>query len=236
MPVRHACEQRGVEPLGPDREAFRVAAGTEIPTLAGEREQVLVGTSVTPDAGEAVLENAARKELGRDLADDGAPWAVRAREPPVADRPQAVEMILHQPKQRGRLWASRLVDAEGLRRRGCRRVCHVPKRAPRSWRAEHTGDRPGSCHHGVASQAVLPQPAVRLTASTASRGNTRGNTALVLTATTAGWTAVGRSEQLLCDGEHVGRTLAPPALARHLCPPRAPRPPPPRSPCTPPSS
>ena len=71
LAVRHGCEQRGVEPLGQDREAFRVAAGTEVPTLAGEREQVFVGTGVTPDAREAVLEDAAGEELVRDLADHG---------------------------------------------------------------------------------------------------------------------------------------------------------------------
>jgi hypothetical protein len=86
LPVRHRCEERGVEPLGPDREAFRVAAGTEVATLAGEREQVLVGTGVTPDAREAVLEDAAGEELVRDLADDGAPRAVLARKALVVHR------------------------------------------------------------------------------------------------------------------------------------------------------
>ena len=131
LPVRHGCEERGVEPLGPDGEAFRVAAGTEVPTLAGEREQVLVGTGVTPDAREAVLEDAAGEELVRDLADHGAPRAVLVREALVVHRLQAVEMILHQPEQRRRLWTSGLVDAEGHRRRVCRGVCrgvcHVPQ-------------------------------------------------------------------------------------------------------------
>jgi hypothetical protein len=80
LPVRHGREQRGVQPLGPDREAFRVAAGTDVPTLAGEGEQVLVGTGVTPDAREPVLEDAAGKELVRDLRDDGAPRAVMSRD------------------------------------------------------------------------------------------------------------------------------------------------------------
>jgi hypothetical protein len=52
-------------------------------------------------------------ELVRDLADDGAPRAVVAREALVVHRLQAVEMILHQPKQRRSLRASRLVDADG---------------------------------------------------------------------------------------------------------------------------
>jgi len=86
LPVRHRCEERGVEPLGPDREAFRVAAGTEVAILAGEREQVLVGTGITPDAREAVLEDAAGEELVRDLADDGAPRAVLARKALVVHR------------------------------------------------------------------------------------------------------------------------------------------------------
>src|SRR5674476_50909 len=90
LPVRHGCEERGVEPLGPDGEAFRVAAGTEVPTLAGEREQVLVGTGVTPDAREAVLEDAAGEELVRDLADHGAPRAVLVREALVVHRLQTV--------------------------------------------------------------------------------------------------------------------------------------------------
>ena len=127
LPVRHGREQRGVQPLGPDREAFRVAAGTEVPAFAGEGEQVFVGTGVTPDAREPVLEDAAGEELVRDLADDGAPRAVLAREALVVHRLQAVEMILHQPEQRRRLWTSGLVDAEGHRRRVCRGVCHVPQ-------------------------------------------------------------------------------------------------------------
>ena len=28
--MRHGCEQRGVQPLGPDREAFRVAAANQL--------------------------------------------------------------------------------------------------------------------------------------------------------------------------------------------------------------
>jgi hypothetical protein len=86
LPVRHRCEERGVEPLGPDREACRVAAGTEVAILAGEREQVLVGTGITPDAREAVLEDAAGEELVRDLADDGAPRAVLARKALIVHR------------------------------------------------------------------------------------------------------------------------------------------------------
>jgi len=63
-----------------------VAAGTEVAILAGEREQVLVGTGITPDAREAVLEDAAGEELVRDLADDGAPRAVLARKALVVHR------------------------------------------------------------------------------------------------------------------------------------------------------
>ena len=42
----------------------------------GEQEKVLVRTGVTPDAREAVLEDAAVEELVRDLAHDGTPRAV----------------------------------------------------------------------------------------------------------------------------------------------------------------
>jgi len=41
LPVRHGREERGVQPLGPDREALGVAARAEVPALAREREQVL---------------------------------------------------------------------------------------------------------------------------------------------------------------------------------------------------
>ena len=82
-----------------------------------------MGTGVTADAREAVLEDTAGEELVRDLADHGAPRAVLVREALVVHRLQAVEMILHQPEQRRRLWASGLVDAVGHRRR----VCHVPQ-------------------------------------------------------------------------------------------------------------
>lgn len=99
-----------------------MAAGAEVPPLAGEREQVFVRAGVTPDAREAVREDAAGEELVRDLADDGAPRAVVVREALVVHRLQAVELILHQPKQRRRLRTPGLVDAEGHRRR----VGHVP--------------------------------------------------------------------------------------------------------------
>jgi hypothetical protein len=56
-----------------------VAARAEVPALAGEGEQVFVGTGVTPDAREPVLEDAAGKELVRDLRDDGTPRAVLVR-------------------------------------------------------------------------------------------------------------------------------------------------------------
>lgn len=55
---------------------------------------------------EAVLEDAAGEELVCDLADDGAPRAVLARKAVVVHRLQAVELILHQLKQRRRLRAS----------------------------------------------------------------------------------------------------------------------------------
>lgn len=126
LPVRLGREERGVQPLGPDSEAFRVAAGTEAPALAGEREQVFVGTGVTSEARETVREDTAGEELGRDLSDDRAPRAVVAREALVGHRLQSVEVILHYPEQRRRLRAPGLVDAEARRRGGCP-VPHAPQ-------------------------------------------------------------------------------------------------------------
>lgn len=77
-----------------------MVAGAEVPTLAREREQVLVHTGVTPDASEAVREDAAGEELVRGLADDGAPRAVLAREMLVVDGLQPLHVIRHQPEQR----------------------------------------------------------------------------------------------------------------------------------------
>ena len=93
LPVRHRREQRGVQPLGPDGESLGMTTGAEIPALAREGEQILVRAGVAADAGEAVLEDAAGKELVGDLCDDGAPWAILAREALVVDRLQAIQMI-----------------------------------------------------------------------------------------------------------------------------------------------
>src|SRR5674476_119246 len=79
-----------------NREMVPPAHLAEVPALAGEGKQVFVGTGVTPDAREPVLEDAAGEELVRDLADDGAPRAVVAREALVVHRLQVMEMILHQ--------------------------------------------------------------------------------------------------------------------------------------------
>jgi hypothetical protein len=73
LPVRHGREQRGVEPLGPDREALGVTARAAVAAHAGAREPVHVRARVTPDAGEAVLQHAAREKLVGDLGDDGPP-------------------------------------------------------------------------------------------------------------------------------------------------------------------
>ena len=51
LPVRHRREERGVEPLRPDRQPFGVAVRAEVATRAGERDQILVGTGVAADAG-----------------------------------------------------------------------------------------------------------------------------------------------------------------------------------------
>jgi len=117
LPMRHRCEERGVEPLRPDRQPFGVAARAEIPAFAREREQVLVGTGVAADAGEAVLQHAAGKELVGDLRHDGAPRAVLARKALIVDRLQAVQVVRHQLKERLRLGAPGFVDAARRRRR-----------------------------------------------------------------------------------------------------------------------
>ena len=67
-----------------------------------------MGTGVAAGAREAVREDAAGEDLVGDVAHDVAVRAVVAREALVVDPVQAVEMILHQPKQRRRLWASGL--------------------------------------------------------------------------------------------------------------------------------
>ena len=53
-----------------------MTARADVPALAGESDQVLVGTVVTADAREPVLEDAAGEELVRDLPDHGAPRAI----------------------------------------------------------------------------------------------------------------------------------------------------------------
>jgi hypothetical protein len=80
-----------------------------------------VCTIVAPDACEAVLQYAAREELLRNLRDHWAPRAVLAGEAVIVDRLQAVQMVLHQPKEWRRLGPTGFVDA--TRRRG--RVGHA---------------------------------------------------------------------------------------------------------------
>jgi len=141
LPKRHGREQRGVEPLGPDGEAFGVGAVTEEVALAGGREQVLVGRGVTANARKAILEDGAGEQLVRDLGDHGASRAVLAREAAVVHRLQAVEMIPHQRTQWRSLWASGPGDAEGHLRRAChtrspsmeRRAYAGPARGLSSW-------------------------------------------------------------------------------------------------------
>jgi len=71
LPVRHRCEERGVQPLRPDHHPLGMTARTEGAAFAGEREQVLVRAGVAADAGEAVLQYATREQLVGDLPDDG---------------------------------------------------------------------------------------------------------------------------------------------------------------------
>ena len=117
LPVRQRREERGVEPLRPDREALGVATRAEVPALAGECEQVLVRAGIAADAGEPVLQHPAGEKLVGHAADHRTPRAILAREALVVDRLQAVQVIRHQPKERRCLRASGFVDAT---RRRCR--------------------------------------------------------------------------------------------------------------------
>src|SRR3972149_2781516 len=117
LPVRRRCQERGVQPFRPDDESLRTTAWAEAPALAREREQGLGGTDFTADACAPVVKDATGEEHVCDLNDDGTPRDALTSEAVVVDRLQAVEMILHQPKQRRRLWASGLVNVEGHRRR-----------------------------------------------------------------------------------------------------------------------
>lgn len=116
LPVRDRREPRRDQPRRPDRESLGVAARAAVPARAREREEVLVGAIVTPDARDAELEHAAGNALVRDLPDHGASRAILAREALVVHRVQAVHVILHQPEHRRRLRTSGCVDAEGRRR------------------------------------------------------------------------------------------------------------------------
>ncbi len=69
------------------------AARAAVATLAREGEQVSVRTGCAADAGEAVLEDAAREDLSGHLPDDGTPPAVLAGEALVVDRLHAVQVI-----------------------------------------------------------------------------------------------------------------------------------------------
>ena len=80
-----------LQPEDPEREALGVTARAEIPRLAGEGEQVLMGAVAAPDPREPVVQDAAGEELVGHLAHDGAPRAVGLREPLVIDRLQRVE-------------------------------------------------------------------------------------------------------------------------------------------------
>jgi len=121
LAVRHRREQCRVQPLRPDRQPLGVTAGAEVAARAREREQILVRARVAPNARESVVEHATGEELVGDPRDHGAPRAVLACEALAQDRLQAMQMVRYQPKERRRLGASGVVDAE---RRG-RRVGHA---------------------------------------------------------------------------------------------------------------
>jgi hypothetical protein len=48
--VRHGREERGIQPLGPDRQPLGMTARTEVAAFTREREQILVRARVAADA------------------------------------------------------------------------------------------------------------------------------------------------------------------------------------------
>jgi hypothetical protein len=62
LSVRHGRQERGVQPLRPDRESLGVAPRAEVPALAGEGPQVFGRTGVAAEAREVVCEDTAREE------------------------------------------------------------------------------------------------------------------------------------------------------------------------------
>lgn len=131
--TRGAVEERLFQPQCPEREAFGVAARTEVARLAREGEEILVRTRVTAHARGAVLEHAAGEELVGHLADDGAPVAVRGGESLLVRGVKRAEVVAHEPKERRGLRAARLVhrvDTRGRRGRA---------RGQRGHRAQRSG-------------------------------------------------------------------------------------------------
>jgi hypothetical protein len=90
-----------------------VAAGAEVPRLAGEGEEIFVGASVAANTGKAVVQDAAGEELVGNLSDYRPPVAMDVRESLFIDRVQVGKVILHEPEERGSLWAARFVDSWG---------------------------------------------------------------------------------------------------------------------------
>ena len=115
LPLRNSGEESLFQPEGPERQAFGVATGAEVPALAGEREQIFVRASVAAHAGKSVVEDTAREEFVGDLANYRAPVTISMGKAILIDRVQIGEMILHQSEERGRARASWFVDT-------CRRI------------------------------------------------------------------------------------------------------------------
>ena len=104
--MRHGREERGVQPLRPDRKARGVATRAEVAALAREGQQILVRAVVAADAGDAVLEHLTGEELHSHLRDGLAPRAVLAREALVVNRLKPMQMSLHHRKS-GDAWSRR---------------------------------------------------------------------------------------------------------------------------------
>jgi hypothetical protein len=111
LPLRNCGEESFFQPEGPERQAFDVATGAEVPALAGEGEQIFVRASVAAHAGKAVVEDTAGEEPVGDLAHYGAPVTIGVGKAILPDRVYVREAVLHESEQWGRARASGLVDA-----------------------------------------------------------------------------------------------------------------------------
>jgi len=147
MPVRHGREERGVQPLRPDRQAFGVAARADVATRAGAREQRLVGTRRSGCARRRGRARRTRGTCRRPAPRPGATRCTRVRS--ARRRPSAGGAGDTTPTESAAtLGASGFVDAAragsaiGAPRHGC---------------AEPTLDSGAARHRFVARRADTPR-------------------------------------------------------------------------------